>query len=142
MSEAPPDFKALARRYLDLWQEQVAAMANDPALADVVAQGIAMMTQVPATILQAAAAGASSPTQARAADAGPSSASQSEPCQPDSAGAAPVAAAPDGARLDPDGLARRLAAAEERIAALEARLGAGGGKPAAKPGRRRPQRVD
>ena len=34
MSDPPPDFGALARLYLDLWQEQVNAMTTDPAVAD------------------------------------------------------------------------------------------------------------
>jgi hypothetical protein len=142
MSEAPPDFKTLARRYLDLWQEQVTAMANDPALAETLAQGVAMMAQMPASILQAAAAGAASTVnQARAADAGSSVPSDS-PAAGNAPGAAPAAAASDGACVDADGLARRLAAVEERLAALEARLGAPGGSPAPKPGRRRTKRVD
>ncbi|MGE5475638.1 MAG: hypothetical protein ACM3Q1_03215 [Bacteroidales bacterium] len=146
MSEAPPDFKTLARRYLDLWQEQVSAMANDPALAETLAQGVAMMAQMPASILQAAAAGAASTVnQARAADAGssvPSDSPATGPAAGNTPGAAPAAAASDGARDDADGLARRLAAVEERLAALEARLGAAGGSPAPKPGRRRTKRVD
>ena len=30
----PPDLAALARRYVDLWQDQLTAMAADPALAE------------------------------------------------------------------------------------------------------------
>ena len=141
MSEAPPDYQLLARRYLDLWQEQVAAMANDPALAEVLAQGVAMMTQAQSSLMQAATAGAASPVnQTRAADAGSSAASGTS--VPDPAGAAPAAAAPDGAAFDADRLARRLAAVEERLAALEARLGEPGGGSAPKPGRRRAKRLD
>ncbi|MCR6633120.1 MAG: hypothetical protein NVV74_25475 [Magnetospirillum sp.] len=145
MSEAPPDFKALARRYLDLWQEQVAAMANDPALAEAVAQGVAMMAQMPAAFLQAAAAGATAPVnQARAADAGKPFASPPDPAAPGESGppgTSPAAPASDDARFDADGLARRLAAVEERLAALESRLGSAGGSPAPKPKRGRTKRV-
>ncbi|MBX9634232.1 MAG: hypothetical protein K2X44_04550, partial [Magnetospirillum sp.] len=137
MSEAPPDFRALARRYLDLWQEQVAAMANDPALADAVAQGITMMTQMPAALLQAATASAAYPVnEARAADAGTPTVTATESSAPRPQAAA---AAPDGTRIDVDGITRRLAAVEERLAALEAQFGSGSGSPAEKPGRRRPK---
>jgi hypothetical protein len=139
MSEAPPDIKALARRYLDLWQEQVAAMANDPALADALAQSVAMVAQLPAAMLQAAAAGVSKPTSE--ANAVHAATPEARPPDIDPPGSATAAAASDGPRLDVDGLARRLAAAEKRIAALEARLGGQGPGPAPKPGRRRAGRL-
>ena len=34
MSEDAPDLEALAKRFLDLWQDQVAASVADPALAE------------------------------------------------------------------------------------------------------------
>ncbi|HLO78562.1 MAG TPA: hypothetical protein VK196_19075 [Magnetospirillum sp.] len=143
MSEAPPDIRALARRYLDLWQDQMTAMAHDPALAEALAQGVTTMTQVSATLLQAATAGAASPVnQARKADAGSSSAPSDSAAADAPSGSASAADAPAVARVDDDGLAHRLAALEERIAALEARLGERGGDPAPKPGRRRPGRMD
>ncbi|WP_254434899.1 hypothetical protein [Magnetospirillum sp. UT-4] len=138
MSEAPPDLKALARRYLDLWQEQVAAMANDPALAEALARSIALIAQGPAAFVQVAQTGMSSPaSEARTPDA----ASPKRPF-PASTGSPAVAAAPDDPCLDAAGLARRLAAVEDRLAALESRLGEGGGKPEGGPRRRRAGRVD
>ena len=37
----PPDLATLAKRYLDLWQEQLIAMAADPDLADSLARLLA-----------------------------------------------------------------------------------------------------
>jgi hypothetical protein len=118
------DLEALARRYLDLWQEQVAAMATDPKVAEAVATGVALMNQGAATFAQAV-------NLKTAAKPG------GKPDERDPAGSPSVAAAPDDPRLDGDQLARRLAAVEERLAALEAALGAAGGKPEAKSRRRR-----
>ena len=39
----PPDLPTLARRYLDLWQEQLIAMAADPDLAQALARVIAIL---------------------------------------------------------------------------------------------------
>ena len=41
MSGDAPDLEALAKRFLDLWQEQVAASLADPALADWLARFLA-----------------------------------------------------------------------------------------------------
>lgn len=43
MPEEPPDFKAFAGRYFDLWQSQVAALAANPALAE----ALLAMTRAP-----------------------------------------------------------------------------------------------
>lgn len=69
MSEAPPDFSSLARRYLDLWQEQVAAMANEPALAEALARGIAAMTEGANAFVHAASAGAAPASEVQVPDA-------------------------------------------------------------------------
>ncbi|MEW5727538.1 MAG: hypothetical protein AB1918_06905 [Pseudomonadota bacterium] len=138
MSEAPPDFKALARRYLDLWQEQVAAMANDPALAEAVARGVAMMSQAPAAFVQAATAGVQPTSEGQsdgpqATDSKPESGADRSPA---------VAAPPVQPCLDPGEFLGRLAALEGRVAELEARLGGQGGGAEAKPRRRRTRRVE
>src|SRR6185437_2149871 len=94
----PPDLASLAKRYVDLWQDQLIAMAADPALAESTAR------------ILAALAPAVWPHQDRGFDAGP----------------APRAAAARAAPDERDGrvaqLARRLAALEKRLAALEAGL--------------------
>lgn len=41
--DAAPALEELARRYLDLWQDQWSALAADPAMADMVARSFAMM---------------------------------------------------------------------------------------------------
>jgi ubiquinone biosynthesis protein UbiJ len=40
-----PDLQRLAARYLDLWQEQVAQMAGDPVLSDVMAKSLGMIRE-------------------------------------------------------------------------------------------------
>jgi hypothetical protein len=112
----PPDLANLAKRYVDLWQDQLSAMAADPELAESMARLLAAL--VPPTWLRWPGA------------------TRDEAAAP--AGAAAAGAAP----LDGDGglaeLARRLAAVEERLAALEA--GTRGGGTGAR-GKRRPRRA-
>ena len=54
MTEKPPnaDYNALAKRYLDLWQEQVAKMAQDPGQ---LGSAAATWSQMAATMMQNAA---------------------------------------------------------------------------------------
>ncbi len=121
MSDAP-DLDALAKRFLDLWQAQVAASVSDPALADWIAQLMAGAPGAP-DALNAAPRG-----QAHAGIAAFTAA----------AGGAPAAAAAPGAgdeRLVE--LDRRLAACEERLAALERAAGEAGGGARAKPRKRK-----
>src|SRR5690348_6890784 len=109
---APPDLASLAKRYVDLWQDQLIAMAADPDLAGVFARIVSELTplaQPPGT-----------PDGRRASR---------------TAGAAAPAAASRYRGDDVDQLARRVAALEERLAALEAV--AGGGRKRAAPKRRR-----
>jgi hypothetical protein len=47
----PPDLDTLARRYLDLWQEQVAAMAADPELSELMGRLMQAMSIGPAGIM-------------------------------------------------------------------------------------------
>ena len=141
MSDAPPDFKALARRYLDLWQEQVAAVAADPALAEAVARGVAMMTQSAQAVAQATGLKVNVPQNTGPATGdGPKADERTEQpgdTKPHADGTASAAAAPHDPHLDPDELARRVAALEGRVAVLEAALGRRGDKSQPKPRRKR-----
>ncbi len=110
----PPDLANLAKRYLDLWQEQLIAMAADPDLADGLARLLAGL----------APASWPPPFGAPAYDGSP----------PGAAAAAP-ASRQRGDALDE--LARRLAAVEDRLAALETGAPGGGKRAAAKPRTRR-----
>jgi len=135
MSESPPDFNALARRYLDLWQEQVAAVAADPALAEAVARGVAMMTQSVAAVAEAAKVGGADDSPAPPGHEAKSHERTAPTSFPD--GSPPPAAALDDPRFHHDELALRVAALEGRVARLEAALGGGRGGPDGKPRRRR-----
>jgi len=117
-SSPPPDIEALARRYLDLWQDQATALAGDAELARQLGRWFSVMQSGMANAFQNAASSTSG------------SAGKPAP------GAPPASAAPGDGKLHLDELARRLAAVEERLARLEA--GAGGpGKPAGRRARRR-----
>jgi len=99
----PTDLDALARRFLDLWRGQIEASLADPTLA-------ANLARLMATPFPAA-------TGDHGGDA-----------TADTRGYAPAGAAPAGPASDPSddrlaGLARRVAACEERLAALERRSG-------------------
>jgi hypothetical protein len=134
MSE-PPDVDALARRFLDLWQEQLTIMAADPELADGLAKLLAG--------LSASAGLAPFLAGLAAAPAGPGIGEGSEPGEHgqcgrhtdrDAARAAAADAASRGGGLALDELARRLADVERRLARLE---DAAGGGATARPRRRR-----
>jgi hypothetical protein len=116
-----PDMTELAARYLDLWQEQVAQLANDPALAEMMANSYALVRQR----WQEAANQINDVTHNRKSAA---------------AGSAAAAFSPDDAGHQLAELARRLAALEERFGQLEASLQPAGKrpqKPDKKPGRKR-----
>jgi hypothetical protein len=135
----PPDFAVLAREYLDLWEDHLAAMAADPALAGQSARFFETMGGVeaaanPMATAQMAAMAQQFMTLAGLAAGGNTS---DGPTKPTSSGTAPAAAASgDGAQQLAD-LASRLAALEERLDRLE--TGGGGARRGAKPaaGKRR-----
>ena len=105
--------KAICEHHLkDRYSLEIIDLFLNPALAEAVAGGIALMSQ--------------------AADALKAAYGNTSPPRPDSA-----AAAPDGAECDAADLARRIAALEQRLAALEAGIGGAGGGTAPKPRRRR-----
>ena len=144
----PPDLQDLAKRYLDLWQDQLRAMAADP---DTMASVARMLS---ATGRQAGPEGApeamTNPLAwwqtAAAAMQALTPMGGSTPFDPVSAaGRAPAETRPPAAAAAPDGggvglrdLERRLAALEGRLDALEsgARNGRGSAKGKAGKGKR------
>lgn len=125
MSDDAPDLEALAKRFLDLWQDQVAASVADPALAEWLARflaapggpGAATKTPKDGKTLNETAAFADE--TAAFADIFAAMASRAAPA------AASYGAGDD--RLDE--LARRLAECEKRLSALESGAQQPGGKP-------------
>ncbi|HET8728281.1 MAG TPA: hypothetical protein VFO41_12275 [Alphaproteobacteria bacterium] len=102
----PPDLDALARRYVELWQDQWTALATDPQAAE-------SMTRLMTLFAQSAAPMASFLGAFAPAAYGPGH--DTEP-----SGAASARPASDGGDGRLDEFARRLAAIEERLARLEA----------------------
>jgi hypothetical protein len=101
--DSSADFDRLARRYLDLWQSQLSGLAADQALTEQIARLFAAANAQVASAIQAAQAGA------HAAPPGPHGTA--------------TAAAPSGHGPDDLGeLRKRVAALEERLTELEARL--------------------
>src|SRR5258708_31060896 len=99
------DFDRLARRYLDLWQSQLAGLASDQALTEQIARLFAAANAQAASVLQAAQGGhhAGQPSS----QTGSSSAGSPSRHGPDDVGE----------------LRKRVEALEARIAELESRLG-------------------
>ena len=135
----PVDLDELARRYLDLWQDQMTALAGDQEFAEALQQLMTTMgatTAAPSGVTpefqrawlgmmtgQQTEASADDGNRGRAPGAAPGAAPRAET----------AAAAPDDGGADLDRLAGRLAALEERIAALEAGAKRSRGGAAGKP---------
>ena len=100
------DFDRLARRYLDLWQNQLSELASDQALTEQVARLFAAANAQVASAIQAAQGGPNARSSAPTGQAGSASA---------------AAASQHGAD-DVGELRKRVAALEHRIAELEAKL--------------------
>ena len=118
----PPEFDALAKRFLDLWEQQASAFAADP---DVAAAMAAILDPANLAGLRGRASGLS---RENAATGTRKAASQDR-----------AEAAHHSSRERDDDLvelARRVAACEERIAALEARARKKGASAPAKSRRR------
>src|SRR5262245_39735128 len=131
MAESP-DLEALARRYLDLWQDQMAAMAADPELSDTLAR-LWQTTAAAGPAGWAALWGAAVPPRGPA----PGGAGASRAGAPGAgvwgtgthdaaAGAAAAAAAPRERADDVADLARRVAELEVRLGRIEAALAVAG----------------
>lgn len=136
----PPDFAALAQQYLDLWEDQLAAMAANPDLAEQGARVFEALSRfgtaaspMAATGLAAMLSGAGLPgagmpfpgmTMAGMAGAADPPGGDGDRT---TAGTAAAAAADGDRDRRMDELAGRLAVLEERLARLEAG-GGGAGK--------------
>ena len=103
--EQPADFDRLARRYLDLWQGQLAGLAADQALTEQIARLFAAANAQVASAMQAVQ-GASHAATPRSSEAG----------------TAPTATAPGHGADDVGELRKRVEELEARIAGLEAKL--------------------
>jgi ubiquinone biosynthesis protein UbiJ len=101
------DFDRLARRYLDLWQNQLSGLASDQALTDQIARLFAAANSQIASVLQAAQ-GASHAT--------------SPPFR--QTGTPAAAAAPGNGADDVGELRKRVEALEARVAELESKRNA------------------
>ena len=134
----PPDLQTLAGRYLDLWQEQLGAMARDPAVSDALARSFSLMTQGLAEAAQGArpaddpAAGGEHARTRPPPEANPDGAtrepgvgSASDSGTGTGHTAGPAAAGPASGDSGPadDELAARIERLEQRVALLEAALG-------------------
>ena len=141
MSE-PPDLESLARRYLDLWQEYLAAAASDPGAGEAMAAWLTQMGAARDAFLPAMMVGLAPRTDEAAGGEHESGASRPTGAEHgDGGGPRPrtsAAASPpgDGVR-DLDELHRRLAGIEERLAGLERCAGDGAKRPRESP-RKRP----
>jgi hypothetical protein len=122
MSKAP-DLEELSRRYLELWQNQFAALAADPELAESMSRLFGLMG--------AAASGSTSNAPFTTTGAGASGKRAAAP------GATAAGSASRGGGDDVAGLARRVAELEERLAALEGRMGKAGASARRKPRKRK-----
>ena len=127
MDEAP-DLTSLARRWLDLWQEQVTALTSDPAVAEQTARLLGLLEGGAAAWRQAAASQGKTDGEGRGGTA----------TSAGTAGATTAPLSPAAGGGDLAGLAARLAAVEERLAKLES--GPRGGARASRP--RRPRGGD
>lgn len=112
----PQDLDDLARRYLDLWQEQLGALASNSEAADLMARTIALMNAGAANFAAMAAPGGPGNDGEKhdaTAATGDSNPGNGE-------GAQAPGAAHGGADTNLDELHERVARLERRIAELEA----------------------
>lgn len=117
------DLDELARRYLDLWQDQMSALASDPEAAEAMtrlmtAAGANGSATWPAFVPGFGPAGAGRDGEASEKDPDGAATDQAEGSAA-SSGAAAAAASSSHGGADLDRLASRLAELEERVRALE-----------------------
>lgn len=116
-----PDFAALARQYLDLWEDQLTAMAADPDLAEQSARFFEAMTQLGKDVNPALTANLAEFLKT----AQPGARHDSTAAEPAAHGTEAAAAASGNRDERVDQLTRRIAALEKRLDGLEP----GGGRP-------------
>jgi hypothetical protein len=104
-----PDFDELAKKYLDLWQQQIAGLARDPAK---MTDAATAWSQMASSFLAASP----NPFTATPHDSASAAPSAHRP--------APASAPPGAGGLDPLQLLRRLDDIERRLSALESQPGA------------------
>ena len=131
----PPDIEALARRYLDLWQDQMTAIAADPDFAETMGRLFGLMAWA------APSAGGSPPTTPIANDLTTkprgNMRNDNKPLAEPSNGSAPPTAARSDGGYDVARLTRRIADLEARLMALEKGSGGGGGRAGTRPRKNR-----
>src|SRR6185437_16985154 len=120
MSE-PPDLETLAKRYLDLWQDQVSALAADPEFTETLGRLLQVSAAMgPAGWMSLWGAAAQGLKPQKPHDASPAQ----PPANPSPASRpAAVAAAPHDGGDDVAELRRRIAALEARLGDLTAERG-------------------
>jgi hypothetical protein len=122
MAEKEAELEELARRYLDLWQDQMSALAADPDFAAAL-QRLLPTLEVGVPRPGAEREGAAHHDGSR--DEGQPDGAAPEGAAPDrdagASGTAPAAVSPADRPVDLADLARRLGRIEARVAALEAR---------------------
>jgi hypothetical protein len=109
---SPPDLQELARRYLDLWQDHLNAVARDADTSETLARTMALMNSGAQAFAEAANTSTNT-ADAKATDDEPPTAND---------GAVPVAVAPGNPDPRLDEFNGRLAAVEKRIADIESGL--------------------
>jgi hypothetical protein len=129
MSDEPSEFEGLAKRYLDLWQDQVNALAADPNMADAVAKGIRAFSGGVATMMSSVAAEAGLPQSSGVTQTSGThpSGGINEPASPYEAsktGAPASSSASSHSDGDIVKLRGRIAQLEKRVAQLEKLVGA------------------
>jgi len=117
----PPDLDVLARRYLDLWQDQLSGVGKDAEAAEVMARTIELMNAGAAAFaaMAAGAAAREAPPAGKTRNDHDATPIDRRDARSEPSGAASATAARGAPDHDLAELARRLGRIEKRLAALE-----------------------